>query len=209
MFFNSKKKGDLLTGVAESYSLNTLKNSCEFAGILASYPLRKHLMRGLMQYYVLQSVLARDLYVLAMLVSDRFVSQKFDEERRGTFMNSMVSFFVQNASQRIAKFLSDETHQFNPESFVFPADDFKQNYNLTSTALTIKMNGPEKSINKTITEIFGDTFLDSYGQLLKLDEENTKMLLSWVRDFIPSCLDEFQKDLSAKMAIMDIDKHLV
>ena len=209
MFFKTDSN-DLLEGVADTYSAHTLHNSLEFSGILSSFLLQKRLVRGINQYYALQIALARTLYQGAMLLADRRVLEKLGEEKRGVFLRSMADYFIENSSVQIAKYLAEYEPSITPKTIsAESAEDFKQDYNIVSATITLRMSNSGKSVQETVANHFMTAFLESlgYGTLVELSEEKIKDMAPTFVDMACSFFREFEKDLVSKLSVMDISKH--
>lgn len=209
-------KTDLLPDVARAYSDSTLNNSCEFSAIVASFLLQKHFIAGIHQYYVLQTVLIGELYIFGIYSSGYLIFEKLGQEKHDIFVPIMLRYYSENASKKIAAFLSEplsesESKIMNEtiETIKLAGDNFMERYNATIRTLRIKSNDYRDISSALFTDIFMDSFLTSngYATLVTLDEEKREEL-STVRDMINSFGREFQKDLIEKISVLSTEKPL-
>ena len=203
MFRNTKT--NLLSDVARAYSERTLNNSCEFSGIVSSFLLQKHLIRDIHKYYVLQMILAAQLYIFAIYSSGYFIFEKLGQERHDDFMQIMHDYYIKNATRRVAAFLAEYEPQITDEMVKPIVDNFIEWNNSATRALRIKSNDYRDISSALFTEIFMDSFLASngYDALVALDKEKREELSSTIRDMVNSFGREFQQDVIARVSTLN------
>ncbi|MBP9748537.1 MAG: hypothetical protein KBD17_02900 [Candidatus Pacebacteria bacterium] len=193
---------DPLDTAAKAYSASTLKNACEFAGILSSYLLQNRLLRGIHEYYSLQITLVMQLYIFAIHASGYLVFEKLGQEKHDIFMERMLNSFLEDAPGEISIFLSESEAGITVETVKSATQNLIEFYNTSARLLRIKTNDMKDFSAAALTELVQRQFIESggYGNLIELNESSRERILPTIKDMLDSFGLEFQKDVNTKLS---------